>query len=49
MPPMIGAANGRITSEPARALHMIGSKLATTVTTVITFGRNRNRAPSFTA
>ena len=49
MPPMMGAASGFITSDPARLLHKIGSKLATMVATVITIGRNRNRAPSLTA
>jgi hypothetical protein len=49
MPPMMGAANGFITSAPARLLHKIGRRLATMVATVITIGRNRNRAPSWTA
>ena len=49
MPPSTGVASGFITSEPTRVLHMIGSSPATTVLTVITFGRRRNRAPSTTA
>ena len=49
MPPSTGVASGLITSAPARVLHMIGSKPAITVETVITFGRNRSRAPSTTA
>jgi hypothetical protein len=49
MPPMMGVANGFITSAPARLLNKIGRRLATIVATVITIGRNRNRAPSFTA
>jgi len=36
MPPMMGAASGRITSAPGRTLHMMGNRLATMVTTVIT-------------
>ena len=42
-------ASGFITSAPTRVLHMIGSSPATTVETVITFGRSRSRAPSITA
>ena len=35
---MTGVASGFITSAPVRVLHMIGSRLATMVATVITFG-----------
>ena len=49
MPPMTGVASGFNTSAPVRWLHKIGSRLATMVATVITFGRSRSRAPSFTA
>ena len=38
-----------MTSAPVEWLHMIGSRLATTVDTVITFGRSRSSAPSVTA
>ena len=38
MPPSTGVASGFITSAPTRVLHMIGSRPATTVETVITFG-----------
>ena len=44
IPPMTGAASGFITSAPVRVLHMIGSRLATMVATVMTFGRKRRRA-----
>ena len=36
-PPMTGVASGFITSAPGRSLHMIGSRLATMVATVITW------------
>src|SRR6266705_5761144 len=49
MPPSTGVARGFITSAPALVLHMIGSSDATTVDTVITFGRRRSSAPSVTA
>ena len=49
IPPITGVASGFITSAPVRVLHMMGSRLATMVATVITFGRSRRRAPSFTA
>jgi len=49
IPPMTGVARGRITSEPVLVLHMIGSNPTTVVATVMTFGRSRRRAPSFTA
>jgi hypothetical protein len=38
-----------MTSAPLCVLHMIGSRPATTVETVITFGRSRSSAPSMTA
>ena len=46
MPPTIGAATRRITSEPVPVLHMIGSRPAMIATTVIIFGRTRSTAPS---
>ena len=49
MPPSTGVASGFITSAPTLVLHMIGSRPATTVATVITLGRSRRRAPSITA
>src|SRR6266850_5693750 len=49
MPPSTGVASGFMTSAPVEWLHMIGSKLATIVETVMTFGRRRSNAPSFTA
>ena len=49
MPPSTGVASGFITSAPTRVLHMIGSRPATTVLTVMTFGRRRRSAPSTTA
>ncbi len=49
MPPRTGVASGLITSEPTRWLHIMGSRPATMVETVITFGRSRNNAPSITA
>jgi hypothetical protein len=49
MPPTIGAAMRRITSEPAPTLHMIGKRPAMIATTVIIFGRTRSTAPSITA
>ena len=49
MPPRKGAASGRMISEPVLVLHMIGSRAATVVATIIIFGRNRSRAPSTTA
>ena len=49
MPPSTGVASGFITSAPTRVLHMIGSRPAITVETVITFGRSRSSAPSMTA
>ena len=49
MPPRTGVASGFITSAPVEWLHMMGSRLVTTVDTVITFGRSRSSAPSVTA
>ena len=49
MPPSTGVASGFMTSAPVEWLHMIGSRLATIVETVMTFGRSRSSAPSFTA
>src|SRR6266536_416716 len=49
MPPSTGVASGFITSAPALVLHIIGRSEATTVETVITFGRNLSNAPSVTA
>ena len=49
MPPNTGVASGFMTSEPTRVLHMIGSRPATTVLTVMTLGRSRSSAPSITA
>ena len=41
MPPIIGAAMRRITSDPLPFPHIIGIKPAMMVATVITFGRTR--------
>ena len=41
MPPTIGAAMGFITSEPMTLSQRIGTKLASTAVTVMSFGRNR--------
>ena len=49
MPPSTGVASGFMTSAPTRLLHMIGSSPATTVETVMIFGRRRSSAPSTTA
>ena len=49
MPPSTGAASGFITSAPVSLVHMIGSSPATTVETVMSFGRSRSTAPSITA
>ena len=49
MPPIIGTAMRRITSEPVPWLHMIGSRPAMMATTVIIFGRTRSTAPSMIA
>ncbi len=49
IPPTIGAAIRRITSEPVPVDHMMGSSPAVIATTVIIFGRTRSTAPSITA
>jgi hypothetical protein len=46
IPPSTGAANGFMNSAPVRMDHMSGRSPATTVATVITFGRKRSSAPS---
>jgi hypothetical protein len=48
MPPTTGVARGFMTSAPVRWLQRMGSRLATMVATVMTFGRRRKRAPSLT-
>ena len=45
MPPIIGAAMRRITSDPVPVLHRIGSSPAMIAVTVIIFGRTRSTAP----
>src|SRR6266436_3898999 len=49
MPPTIGAAIGFITSEPMPDSHRIGTRLARTAQTVMSFGRKRWTAPSMAA
>lgn len=44
IPPIIGAAMSRITSEPLPISCMIGSNPAIRVATVIPFGRTRSTA-----
>jgi len=46
MPPTMGAAMRRMTSEPVPEPHMMGSSPTITVITVINFGRSRSSAPS---
>ena len=46
MPPIIGAAIRRITSEPAPVDHMMGTSPMNITPTVITLGRRRFTAPS---
>ena len=46
MPPTIGTAMRRITSEPVPLLHRIGNKPAMIAVTVIIFGRTRSAAPA---
>jgi hypothetical protein len=46
MPPTIGAAMRRMTSDPVPLLHMIGGKPAMTTEAVIMIGRTRSAAPS---
>ena len=49
IPPRTGAASGLMNSAPVRVDHINGKRPATTVATVITFGRSRKSAPSITA
>jgi len=49
MPPTMGAAMRRITSEPVPLPHMIGSNPAVMAHTVIMIGRTRSKAPCITA
>ena len=49
MPPTMGAAMRRITSEPVPLPHMIGSSPAMMAITVIIFGRTRFTTPCITA
>ena len=46
MPPTIGAATRAMISEPVPWPHIIGTRPAMTMATVIAFGRTRNTAPS---
>src|SRR2546427_12731809 len=46
MPPIIGAAIRRMTSEPVPEDHMMGTSPMNITATVITFGRRRLTAPS---
>ena len=46
MPPIIGAAIRRMTSDPAPVYHMMGTSPMNITATVITFGRRRFTAPS---
>ena len=46
IPPIIGAAMRRMTSEPVPDPHMIGNRPSMIVSTVISFGRRRSSAPS---
>ena len=49
MPPIIGTAMRRITSDPAPTLQRIGKRPAMMATTVIIFGRTRSTAPAIIA
>ena len=49
IPPTIGAAMRRITSEPVPVPHMMGNRPAMMVTTVIILGRTRSAAPCMMA
>ena len=49
MPPTMGAAIGFMTSEPMPDSQRIGTRLASTAHTVISFGRKRWTAPSIAA
>ena len=46
MPPTIGAAMRRMTSDPVPLPHMIGSSPAIITATVMAIGRTRSAAPS---
>jgi len=46
---MTGVAKRLHHFRARRVLHMMGSRLATMVATVMTFGRSRSRAPSLMA
>ena len=48
-PPIIGAANGFITSAPVPVLHMMGIRPIILVATVMTLGRRRKTDPSIVA
>ncbi len=49
MPPTIGTAIRRITSEPVPVLHRIGNRPAMIAETVIILGRTRSTVPSMIA
>ena len=49
MPPTIGRARRRMTSEPRPSVKKMGSRPATMTPTVISFGRPRITAPATTA
>lgn len=49
IPPIIGAAMCRITSDPVPLPHMIGRRPAIITATVIAMGRSRSAAPSIIA
>ncbi len=49
MPPTIGSAMRRMTSEPRPSVKKIGSRPAMMVSTVISFGRTRITAPAMIA
>ena len=49
MPPTMGTAMRRITSEPAPSLQRIGNRPAMMATTVIILGRTRSTAPAMIA
>jgi hypothetical protein len=46
IPPIIGPAMRRMTSDPVPLLHMMGNKPAMTTEAVIMIGRTRSAAPS---
>ena len=49
IPPTIGAAMRRMTSEPVPLLHRMGSNPAIIAVTVMIFGRKRSAAPVINA